>query len=78
MRYFFHLREGDSYVIDGEGLELVDFAAAIAAATAGARSIIAAEAAAGNVPLRPVMEVDDEHGHRVFDLPFRDTVRLDA
>jgi hypothetical protein len=78
MRYFFHVREGESYLLDDEGLELADVASAFAAATAGARSIIAAEAVQGNLPLRAIIEVDDEKGTRVFDLPFRETIRVDG
>ena len=78
MRYYFHLREEDGYVIDDEGLELADLNAARAAATEGARSVIAAEAMAGRLPLRTIIEVDDEQGQRVLDLPFKDAVLLDG
>jgi hypothetical protein len=78
MRYYFHLREEDGYVIDDEGLELADENAAKIAATEGARSVIAAEAMAGRLPLRTIIEVDDERGQRVLDLPFKDAVMLDG
>ena len=77
MRYYFNLRESGGYIADAEGLELGGVAAVRAAATAGARSIIAGEALAGKLPLGAIMEVDDEDGQRVLDLPFRDTVVLD-
>ncbi len=78
MRYYFHLRESESYVVDDEGLELADIKAVLAAATAAARSVIAAEAIAGKLPLRSSIEVDDETGQRVLDLSFRETVLLDG
>ena len=78
MRYYFHLRESESYVVDDEGLELIDTAAVLAAATAGARSVIAGEAMQGKLPLHASIEVDDETGRRVLELPFREAVLLDA
>jgi hypothetical protein len=49
-----------------------------AAATAGARSVIASEVMAGRVPLQAVVEVDDEDGRRVMTLPFKDVVLLEG
>ena len=78
MRYYFHLRESESYFADGEGLELAGIDAVLAAAIAGARSVIAGEAMQGKLPLNSSIEVDDENGRRVLDLPFRETVVLDG
>ena len=78
MRCFFHLRETGGYIPDEEGIELPDLAAVRAAAVEGARSTIAHEATGGRLPLATVMEVEDEGGVRLFDLPFRDTVVLDG
>lgn len=78
MRYFFHLRESGGLVLDDEGIDLPDFDAVTAAAIAGARSVIAGEALAGKIPIGAVIEVDDEHGRRVLDLPFREAVLLDG
>ena len=78
MRYYFHLRESGSYVVDDEGLELADLDAVLAAAIEGARSVIAADAMEGKLPLRSSVEVDDESGQRVLHLPFRDAVLLDG
>jgi hypothetical protein len=78
MRYYFHLREAGGHLVDEEGLELRSKKAVEAAATAGARSILAAEVIAGRLPLAAVIEVYDEYGQRVLDLPFRDTVVLDG
>ncbi|HEX8669022.1 MAG TPA: hypothetical protein VF727_11705 [Allosphingosinicella sp.] len=78
MRYYFHLREGDGYVADEEGLDLPGPEAALAAARRGARSLIASEALLGKLPLAAAIEVEDEHGVILFDLPFRDAVVMDG
>jgi hypothetical protein len=78
MRYFFHLRENGQYIADEEGLDLPDLRAVESAARTSARSVIAAEAMAGHIPLRATIEVNDEHGRRVLELPFRDAVLLDG
>jgi hypothetical protein len=78
MRYFFHLRESGDYVVDEEGRELPDIVAVEAAARLNARSVLAAEALAGKLPLAACIEVHDEAGRRVLDLPFRDAVILDG
>jgi hypothetical protein len=78
MRYFFHLREAGGYLLDDEGLELAGLEAARAAATQAARSIIAGDAILGKLPLGAVVEVDDEAGHRMFDLAVRETVLIDG
>ena len=77
LRYFFHLRETDLYVFDDEGLELDGVEAAHAVAVDGARSLLATEARRGRLPLGTVMEVDDQHGIRAFELRFRDAVTLE-
>lgn len=76
MRYFFHLRESGSLIVDDEGLELVGIGAVGKAAIAAARSVIAADAIEGKIALTPVIEVHDENGERVLDLRFRDAVAL--
>jgi hypothetical protein len=78
MRYYFHLRESETYLVDEEGLELNGTDAIVAAATAGARSVIANEVIRGKLPLMAVIEVDDQTGRRVLELPFRDAVQLDG
>ena len=78
MRYFFHLREDGRFLVDEEGFELKALDAARQAAVEGARSIIAGEALLGNLPLRAVLEVADEDGNCVFQLPFKDAVHVDG
>lgn len=78
MRYFFHLRESDDYLIDEEGLELPDLQDVRQAALQNARSVIAGDAIGGKLSLRPIVEVDDEAGARVLVLPFREAVTIEA
>lgn len=78
MRYYFHLREVDRYIVDDEGLELDAPEAARKAAVAEARSIIAGDAMLGRLPLRTIIEVEDENGNRIIDLPFKDAVYVDG
>jgi hypothetical protein len=78
MRYFFHLRESGDIVVDEEGRELPGIAAVEAAARVNARSVIAGEARTGKLPLAACIEVHDDQGQRVLELPFRDAVTLDG
>ena len=78
MRYYFHLREMDGYIVDEEGRDLEALDAARQAAIEGARSIIASEALLGKLPLRAVLEVEDENGNCVIELPFKDAVHVDG
>ncbi|HEY0130655.1 MAG TPA: hypothetical protein VGB57_04550, partial [Allosphingosinicella sp.] len=73
-----HLRESGDVVVDEEGRDLPNLAAAAAAARANARCVIAGEAMTGKLPLAACIEVHDEAGQRVLDLPFRDAVILDG
>ena len=78
MRYFFHLKEPGNHVVDEEGRELSGIEAAVAAAVAAARSVIASEVMEGRLPLASAIEIEDEQGRRIHELLFRDAVRLDG
>ncbi|TMJ16367.1 MAG: hypothetical protein E6G94_04365 [Alphaproteobacteria bacterium] len=78
MRYYFHLRETAAYVCDEEGVELDGAESARVTALKTARAIIASDALLGKVPLAATLEIEDEHGHRVLDLPFHEAVVLDG
>jgi hypothetical protein len=78
MRYFFHLRETAAYVFDDEGIELDGTEAARRAAISTARALIASDALLGKLPLASALEIEDEFGRRVIDLPFREAVILDG
>jgi hypothetical protein len=72
------LRESSAYILDEEGLELEGLSAAVKAARAAARSVIASEVLAGKLPLDSIIEIEDETGQLVFELPFKDAVILDG
>ena len=78
MRYFFHLTETGCEVIDEEGREFAGLDEVLAAAIGDARSVIAAEALKGKLPLRSRIEVEDEQGSRVLVLPFDQAVLFDG
>ena len=76
MRFYFNLREGSDYISDEEGLDLPDLDAATDAALRGARDVLAGEVLKGRLPLSTVMEVSDEQGRRVLELPFGQVVSI--
>ncbi len=76
MRYYFNLREGSDYISDEEGVDLPDLDAALAQAKRGARSVLADEVLKGRLPLSIVMEVSDEQGSQVLELPFDRVVSI--
>ena len=74
--YFFHLRDGIDVLLDPDGRQLVDVAAAIAAALIEARSIIGADALLGTIMLEQRIDVEDELGAIVHSLAFEDAVQV--
>ena len=78
MRYFFHLRERGGVVPDEEGIELDGVEAARRTAVEGARSLMASDVRTGKLSLETVIEVEDESGNRLLELPFRDAVQLES
>jgi hypothetical protein len=75
-RFFFHLHNGED-CRDTEGVELANIDAAHQEALRSARSIMAGEVIEGRLPLRDVIEVEDEAGATVTRLPFRDAVEIE-
>jgi hypothetical protein len=76
-KYFFHIRSHDSFVEDFEGIELAGENEAIEEARDAAREMLAERVRKGDVVDGHQFEVRDERGTKVFDLPFRDMLRLD-
>lgn len=74
--YFFHLRDGEDVLIDGEGRQLPGIEAAIAAALYEARSILSVDALDGAIDLSQRIEVVDEAGATVHTLVFSDALKL--
>jgi len=73
-RFFFHLRNSTGYLQDEEGQELADVSAARRAALESVRSIASEEAKAGTIDLRASIQVVDEKGGLVLELPFAEAV----
>jgi len=74
--YFFHLRDGTDVLLDDDGRQLTDLAAAIAATLIEARSIIGADALVGTIMLEQRIDVEDELGAIVHSLAFEDAVHV--
>ena len=68
-RYYFHVRRGQSTVIDQEGMELAsEIEAALEAARRG-RAIMASDALKGISTGGGLIIVDDEWANSVVDIP---------
>jgi len=75
-RFFFNLYD-DMVVMDEEGSELPDLAAARVRATASAREMACAEVLKGHLTLNHRIEVVDEAGERVCTVHFSDVVAVE-
>jgi hypothetical protein len=75
-RFFFHLRDGNRRLLDEEGRDLPDAETARKVAVMSARSIICDEVLLGILPLNEVIEVEDEAGRGILDVPFSETVTI--
>jgi uncharacterized protein DUF6894 len=73
--YYFHLCDGTDILLDPDGREL-DSTLVASAATAEARAIIAADAAAGHIDLTHRIEVHDASREVVFCVEFEDAVQV--
>ena len=74
--YFFHLDEGGSLVMDDEGQDLLDVAAAHEQAIRAARDVLAAEVLGGRWPSTWCVYVEDAEGQRLFEVPLREAVEV--
>ena len=75
-RYFLHLNECGSVTEDPDGVELLNLAEVRAAAMKAAREIMCAEIAEGRLCLGCQIDVADEVGFIILNLPFRDAVKI--
>lgn len=75
-RYFFHIRDGVETRTDFNGLILPDLEAAVAWALETACRALSDDALEGAVPMNKRVEVEDQCGLRVHDLPFVDAVEF--
>lgn len=77
-RFYFHVRDGDIFAEDEEGIIMEDCAAARAQAIRGARDIMAAAVQKGELDLGSFVEVEDENGNCVFLVSFADALQVRA
>jgi hypothetical protein len=75
MRYYFHIRDGDTFIVDPDGTELDRVASAMNEARDHAREIVADQLKAGRLSTGQVFEVTDANGRIVGRLPFADALR---
>jgi hypothetical protein len=75
-RYFFNLRNSSGYLEDEEGQDLPDAGSARQAAMTSARSIVSEESRKGVIDLRASIEIRDEAGAMVLEMPFGDAVEI--
>jgi hypothetical protein len=67
-RYFFHLHEDASVIVDEEGTVLPNDAAARAKAVRGARDLLSGAVLDGRLPLTDIIVVTDHIGQTVLSL----------
>lgn len=75
-RYFFHVRDGQTFREDPEGSELPDLTAAHREALTDARHILADRLRAGEVLDGQRFEITDGDGSVLAVVPFKDVIRL--
>jgi hypothetical protein len=76
-RFYFNVRDGDSIIIDPEGIEVPGLRAAEDEARQAARDILADRVKHGGQIDSKDFEVIDETGRQVLTLPFRSVLNLD-
>lgn len=75
-RYFFNLHECGEVTVDEEGVVLFDEAGLRDRAMRQARAIMSAEVEEGRLCLSCNIEVLDESGRTVIDVPFREALTV--
>ncbi len=75
-RYYFHIRDGEDFLPDEEGVELPNLKAAHREAILSARGIIAEKILHGEVVDGEVIEITDEEGGILDAVAMRSVVRM--
>lgn len=76
-RYFFHMREGDDFIEDLEGIDLPDAASVHDEAIQAAREIMADRIRSGQVLDAQEFLIFDENGKQISQFPFRAALHLE-
>jgi hypothetical protein len=76
-RFYFHIYD-DADVLDEEGLELPDVAAALYEATRSARALASTDVLEGRLRLHHRIDVADESGRVLDTVRFGDAVTVEA
>jgi hypothetical protein len=74
--FYLHVCNGNGFIEDEEGHELLDADAARAKATAGARDIMSEEMRGGQLNLASFIEVEDENHVHLFTVTFAEAVDI--
>lgn len=75
-RYHLHVYNRIGHVLDEEGMELADLAAAREKALEGIRAIVAEEAKAGRIDLAGHVDITDGSDELVDTIVFREAFKL--
>ena len=74
MRYFFHVRDGETVISDPEGSECASLEDAVAEAKVNARELMAERLKAGEVINGQVFELTDDRGRILAQVKFKDAL----
>jgi hypothetical protein len=75
--FYFHVRDGDDFIEDLDGVDLPDINAAYDEAIMAAREMIAERVLSGQVIDGQVFEITDEHGRLVRSVSFKDAIKIE-
>jgi len=74
-RYFFHIKDEATTMLDQEGIELDDLEAVRNEATQAARQGMSERVLDGHAPNDRTFVVTDEQGRVVLNFPFKEAIR---
>ena len=75
-RYFLHIHNSHGHAEDDEGLNADSLSEAREVAVKGIRSLLAAEAANGEINFKGRIDISDGSGQRLLSVPFADALAV--
>lgn len=75
-RYHLHICSETELILDEEGIDLPHLAAAKLEAIRGARSIMSADLLVGMMTLGQSIQIHDEFGTRLSEIPYAECVKI--